>query len=377
MSVISILMVDDHPVVLEGYSRLLERQGGFRVCAQADSAARAYQSFKDHQPDVVIMDLGLPGAGGLEAVRQIREWEPQARILIFTMHLSAAFALKAFEAGAVGYLTKTSEPGELVKAVAAVANGRRFLSEDVARALAAERLSATANPIGELGPRATEIFPHACFRHGHRNDRTAPEPEPKEPFATTTTQSRQRSARATMQTWYGRRWNPVSSTPACALQLKSAVERRAPTMRGNMPGADRAMASSLPRPSRLVSQRRPLGNRARTNTQGDIMCTLHPVSFLDRAELIDGVQALISKAKSPELREFHVFDLTGTELPWKDLGINLTKGQEVTFLLGGRVWLSREQDLWVEPGVAFHVRTRGSRPHVQSDGQHRNNDGWS
>jgi len=86
------------------------------------------------------------------------------------------------------------------------------------------------------------------------------------------------------------------------------------------------------------------------------------ISFLDRAELIDGLTALISKAKSPELREFRVLDLTGGELPWKDLGLTVTKGQEVTFLLGGRVWLSREQDLWVEPGVAFHVRTRGARP---------------
>lgn len=90
------------------------------------------------------------------------------------------------------------------------------------------------------------------------------------------------------------------------------------------------------------------------------MCT--HVSFLDRAELIDGLTALISKAQSPELREHRVFELRGNELPWKDLGITLSKGQEVTFVLGGRVYLSRDHDLWVEPGVAFHVRTKGSRP---------------
>jgi len=95
------------------------------------------------------------------------------------------------------------------------------------------------------------------------------------------------------------------------------------------------------------------------------MCTLPhhgSISFLDPAELIDGMTALIAEAKSPELREFRVFDLRGGELPWKDLGISVAKGQEVTFLLGGRVFLSREHDLWVEPGVAFHVRTRGTRP---------------
>ena len=86
------------------------------------------------------------------------------------------------------------------------------------------------------------------------------------------------------------------------------------------------------------------------------------ISFLDRAELIEGVTALIARAKSPELREARVFELSGGDLPWKDLGITLARGQEATFLLGGRVWLSREQDLWVEPGVAFHVRTRGTRP---------------
>ena len=95
------------------------------------------------------------------------------------------------------------------------------------------------------------------------------------------------------------------------------------------------------------------------------MCTLHhagSISFLDRAELIEGTTALIAAAKSSELREFCIFELKGSELPWKDLGISVGKGQEVTFLLGGRVWLSREQDLWVDPGVAFHVRTRGTRP---------------
>lgn len=94
------------------------------------------------------------------------------------------------------------------------------------------------------------------------------------------------------------------------------------------------------------------------------MCThdhARSISFLDRAELIDGLSALLDRASSTELREFCVFDLKGSELPWKDLGLSAGKGQEITFVLGGRVWLDREHDLWVEPGVAFHVRTRGTR----------------
>jgi hypothetical protein len=86
------------------------------------------------------------------------------------------------------------------------------------------------------------------------------------------------------------------------------------------------------------------------------------MSFLDRNELIGGLQSLIAKAKSPELLEARVIELGRGDMPWKDVGLTLTKGQSVTFLLGGRVWLSREQDLWADPGVAFHVRTRGTRP---------------
>ena len=109
-------------------------------------------------PNLVIMDLSLPGAGGLEAVRHIRQWDKGARILVFTMHSGAAFALKAFEAGASGYVTKSSSAAELVRAVGAVAKGGRALSDDVAREIAAERLAQGRSPLDELGPRETEIL---------------------------------------------------------------------------------------------------------------------------------------------------------------------------------------------------------------------------
>jgi two-component system, NarL family, invasion response regulator UvrY len=154
---ISILLVDDHPVVREGYRRLLERQNGFRVSAEAADAA-AYQAYRDVAPDIVVMDLALPGAGGLEAVRHIRQWDHDARILVFTMHSGAAFALKAFEAGASGYVTKSSAPAELVRAVATVARGGRVLSEDIAREIAAERVAGERSLVDDLGPRETEIL---------------------------------------------------------------------------------------------------------------------------------------------------------------------------------------------------------------------------
>jgi two-component system invasion response regulator UvrY len=158
MSEIGILLVDDHPIVREGYRRLLESQPGYKIVAEADSAASAYQAYRDVSPDVVIMDLSLPGASGIEAVRHIRQWDKRARVLVFTMHDAAAFALKAFEAGACGYVTKGSDPAELLRAVAIVAQGGRALSDDVARKIAAERLGEGRSLADELGPRETEIL---------------------------------------------------------------------------------------------------------------------------------------------------------------------------------------------------------------------------
>lgn len=163
MSGLSILLVDDHPVVREGYRRLLERRPGYHVVAEAADAAAAYEAYRAHGPDVTIMDLALPGAGGLEALRHIRQWDKRARVLIFSMHSGAAFALKAFEAGAMGYVTKCSDAAELLRAVACVAAaapGARplVLSEDIAREVAAERLAGKTSPVDGLAPRETEIL---------------------------------------------------------------------------------------------------------------------------------------------------------------------------------------------------------------------------
>src|SRR5262245_12400425 len=158
MSELSILLVDDHPVVREGYRRLLERTPGYRVVAEAGDAASAYQAYQKTKPNVVVMDLSLPGIGGIEALRHIRQWDREARILIFTMHSGAQFALKAFEAGAAGYVTKGSDAAELVNSVGIVARGGRAMSDDVAREIAAERLAHPQSQLDELSPREMEIL---------------------------------------------------------------------------------------------------------------------------------------------------------------------------------------------------------------------------
>ncbi|WP_166298112.1 response regulator [Bradyrhizobium sp. 2S1] len=155
---ISILLVDDHPVVRQGYRRVLEHQDDFRVVAEADNAANAYREFKSHTPDVVVMDISMPGASGLEAIRNIRAHDADARILVFSMHSEAAQVKAAFGAGASGFVTKGSEPAELIAAIRSVARGEHAMSDDVARVLALENLVPTRSALDQLGEREIEIL---------------------------------------------------------------------------------------------------------------------------------------------------------------------------------------------------------------------------
>jgi DNA-binding NarL/FixJ family response regulator len=154
----SILLVDDHAVVREGYRSVLQKQPGLRVVAEASDGAEAYRLYKEMQPDLVIMDLSLPGIGGIEAVRRIRQWDKRARILVFTMHQNAAFAVQAIRAGAMGYVTKTSPPETLVNAVMEVLAGRIAISPDIDHELALSHLSTEANASDVLTAREFEVL---------------------------------------------------------------------------------------------------------------------------------------------------------------------------------------------------------------------------
>ncbi|MGJ4926100.1 response regulator [Bradyrhizobium sp. HKCCYLS2038] len=155
---ISILLVDDHPVVRQGYRRVLESQDGFRVIAEADSAAAAYAAFKAHTPDVVVLDISMKGASGLEAIRNIRARDSRACILVFSMHGEAPLVKAAFAAGASGFVTKSSEPSALVRAIRMVIRGERALSDDVAHVLAADSLDPQQTVLDRLGEREIEIL---------------------------------------------------------------------------------------------------------------------------------------------------------------------------------------------------------------------------
>ena len=155
---ISILLVDDHPIVRQGYRRVLENQRDFRVVAEADNAAGAYSAFKAHSPDIVVMDISMPGASGLEAIRNIRARDGHAHVLVFSMHSEASLVKAAFSAGAGGYVTKSSEPAVLIRAIRSVAHGDRAMSDDVAQVLALESLAPSGSALDQLAEREIEVL---------------------------------------------------------------------------------------------------------------------------------------------------------------------------------------------------------------------------
>lgn len=157
-SSIRVLLVDDHAVVRQGYRRLIEMHEGIDVVAEAQDAASGYKAFKDCKPDVVVVDISMPGRGGIDLVRQLRQREAAARVLVFTMHASAIYAQQAFRAGARGYVTKSSSPDILVSAIRSVYAGRPALCVEINEAIATSRLSGDVSAVDELTPREFEIL---------------------------------------------------------------------------------------------------------------------------------------------------------------------------------------------------------------------------
>ncbi|MDO9205115.1 response regulator transcription factor [Methylotenera sp.] len=153
-----LLLVDDHAVVRSGLRRLLELNQGIEVIAEADSGEQAYQLYGDLQPDIVVMDISMPGMGGLESARRIIKRHPAAKIIIFSMHETASFASQALKAGVKGYVTKTGVAEDLANAVIAVARGNTFLTAEIAEKIALQSLSGDDDPIQQLSAREFEVF---------------------------------------------------------------------------------------------------------------------------------------------------------------------------------------------------------------------------
>jgi DNA-binding NarL/FixJ family response regulator len=150
--------VDDHAVVRAGVKRLLEQETSFDVIGEAESGEKAYQLFNELKPDVMVMDLSMPGMGGLEAIRRILMRHERAKILVLSMHEDLSFANQALKLGAKGYLIKNALADDLVKSIEMISKGEVFLSDEIAKKMAMQSISGDGDPIHELSAREFEIF---------------------------------------------------------------------------------------------------------------------------------------------------------------------------------------------------------------------------
>jgi len=146
---IKVLLIDDHKLVRTGIRKILEESAGIQVVGEADDGERGIELAKQLKPDVVLLDVSMPGIGGLEATRQLLEHDPSTKVIVVSVHAQEPVPGKLLEAGAFGYLTKACAAEEVVTAVRRVHGGERYLTAEIARALA----------FGAVGGRKTSESP--------------------------------------------------------------------------------------------------------------------------------------------------------------------------------------------------------------------------
>lgn len=158
LETIQVLLVDDHPVVRDGYRRLLENTPEISVVGEADSGEEACHLYEQCHPNVVVMDLNMPGIGGLEAISRIRAKDPKAIILVFSMHDSYTMVRRVLEAGAAGYISKSSAASQMIEAVTQVANGKSFVDPAMVMDGVVQTQVDGLDPLKKLTQREYQIF---------------------------------------------------------------------------------------------------------------------------------------------------------------------------------------------------------------------------
>jgi DNA-binding NarL/FixJ family response regulator len=157
---ISVVLVDDHAVVRDGLQSLLDARADIRVVGSFANAAEAVQFASEAHPDVVVLDVALPGLSGIEAARQIHDLCPDGKVLMLSMHSSAEYVDQALRAGADGYVLKESAGAEVVEAVRIVHAGGRFLSRKISPRALEEyvRQRGVDQPLERISPREREVL---------------------------------------------------------------------------------------------------------------------------------------------------------------------------------------------------------------------------
>jgi two-component system invasion response regulator UvrY len=154
----SLLLVDDHPALRAGLRSLLSSDPGLLVLADVSSGEEAYAWYRAHHPDVVVMDLSMQGYGGIESLRRIVQFDPQARILVYTVHASDVMLNRALSMGALGYVTKANNADTLISGIREVARHRGFVSPDMIPAMVRKHTAQNQSLLEQLGEREFQIL---------------------------------------------------------------------------------------------------------------------------------------------------------------------------------------------------------------------------
>ncbi len=155
---ITVLLADDHAVVRTGFKLLLETAADVRVIAQADSGESCIARFDEYTPDVVVLDISMPGMGGLEALKRLKARDKEVRVLALSAHDDAMHARRALRQGALGFLSKRTAPETLLEGVRAVAAGQRYLDPRLADELTLAEIDSARSPLEQLSEREFEVF---------------------------------------------------------------------------------------------------------------------------------------------------------------------------------------------------------------------------
>jgi two-component system invasion response regulator UvrY len=158
MAKIRVVLTDDHAVVRMGFRLLLQGTHDIEVVGEAESGEEAVKRFVELKPDVLVMDLSMPGMGGLEAVTRVLAKDDAARILILSAHEDTIHPKRVLKAGASGYLSKRSAAEELIQAIRQVAGGKMYMEAAIAQQMAVEQISGDKSPVDVLSAREFEVF---------------------------------------------------------------------------------------------------------------------------------------------------------------------------------------------------------------------------
>ena len=158
LSKISVLLVDDHAIVRAGMRMLLSSAANIEIIAEADRGEVACQIYLNNKPDVVVLDLSMPGIGGLECIRRLCSRDPLAKILVFSVHNEAVYINRALAAGAKGYITKSSAPNLLIDAIQTIAANRDYVESDLMDIHLESPKASYQNLLNTLSPKEFDVF---------------------------------------------------------------------------------------------------------------------------------------------------------------------------------------------------------------------------